>query len=62
MIHPIHVGFVNPAYTSQTCPICGMRNKAVDRRYTCGCGFQAQRDRVAGINIMQATVKEKFVS
>ncbi|WP_246469625.1 RNA-guided endonuclease InsQ/TnpB family protein [Cohnella nanjingensis] len=49
---------VNPAYTSQTCPICGKRNKAVDRTYRCSCGFHAHRDRVGAINIMRQPVAD----
>jgi IS605 OrfB family transposase len=49
----IKVVEVNPAYTSQTCPVCGKRNKATDRTYLCSCGFQAHRDRVGAINIMR---------
>lgn len=48
----IQVAEVNPAYTSQTCPSCGKRNKAIDRAYQCSCGFHAHRDRVGAINIM----------
>lgn len=49
----IQVIEVNPAYTSQTCPACGERNKAKDRTYRCPCGFHAHRDRVGAINIMR---------
>lgn len=48
----IRVIEVNPAYTSQTCPNCGTRNKAMDRTYHCSCGYRAHRDRVGAINIM----------
>jgi IS605 OrfB family transposase len=44
---------VNPAYTSQTCPSCGERNKAKDRMYQCDCGYRAHRDRVDAINILR---------
>jgi IS605 OrfB family transposase len=51
----IDVVFVNPAYTSQTCPKCGAHNKAHDRRYVChACGYITHRDRVGAVNIMQA--------
>ncbi|OMF66932.1 RNA-guided endonuclease InsQ/TnpB family protein [Paenibacillus glucanolyticus] len=52
----IKVGQVNPAFTSQTCPICGQLNKAKDRTYQCTCGYQAHRDRVGAINIMYQPV------
>ncbi|GED33491.1 transposase [Brevibacillus centrosporus] len=49
---------VNPAYTSQTCPACGEKNKAIDRRYECLCGFNTHRDRVGAINIMHQPVTD----
>ncbi|WP_088189705.1 RNA-guided endonuclease TnpB family protein [Desulfosporosinus sp. FKA] len=52
----IRVEYVNPKYTSQTCPSCGKRNHAKDRKYQCECGFKAHRDRVGAINIISATV------
>jgi IS605 OrfB family transposase len=52
----IKVEYVNPKYTSQTCPQCGQRNKISDRNYKCGCGFKNHRDRVGAINIIAATV------
>lgn len=47
----IEVVFVNPAYTSQVCPICGTLNKATDRHYKCSCGFHSHRDIVGAMNI-----------
>lgn len=52
----IKVREVNPAYTSQTCPSCEKRNKAIDRIYQCSCGFFAHRDRVGAINVMRQPV------
>ncbi|MFW0860559.1 MAG: RNA-guided endonuclease InsQ/TnpB family protein [Dethiobacter sp.] len=52
----IEVEYVNPKHTSQKCPKCGERNSANDRKYKCGCGFKAHRDRVGAINIISATV------
>ena len=49
----IIVEFVNPAYTSQTCPGCRMLNKVKDRLYTCECGFRSHRDRVGALNILR---------
>lgn len=54
----IKVVYVNPAYTSQTCPCCGTRNKADDRNYECQCGFKTHRDRVGAINIMNQPVAD----
>ena len=48
----IRVEYVNPAYTSQICPHCGVLNKANDRLYTCSaCGYTTHRDRLGAINV-----------
>ncbi|WP_066189449.1 RNA-guided endonuclease InsQ/TnpB family protein [Gracilibacillus timonensis] len=52
----IKVEYVNPAYTSQTCPTCFEKNKAQDRKYTCKCGFKKHRDLVGAMNIRYAPV------
>lgn len=52
----IEVVYINPAYTSQYCPECGVKNHAKDRTYRCTCGYEAHRDIVGAINIMRSTV------
>ena len=52
----IRVELVNPAYTSQKCPHCGLHNKAHDRLYKCSCGYKHHRDIIGAINIMEAPV------
>ncbi|MGG3443822.1 RNA-guided endonuclease InsQ/TnpB family protein [Bacillus nitratireducens] len=52
----IKIEYVNPAYTSQTCPKCSEKNKAQDRKYNCKCGFEKHRDIVGAMNIRYATV------
>jgi putative transposase len=52
----IKVEYVNPAYTSQICPMCGKKNKAKGRNYTCKCGYCSHRDLVGAINIIDAPV------
>ncbi|MCR8844549.1 transposase [Paenibacillus sp. SC116] len=52
----VKVEYVNPAYTSQTCPQCSVRNKVKDRRYVCPCGFEKHRDLVGAMNIRYAPV------
>jgi len=43
---------VDEAYTSQTCPVCGERNKN-RRTYRCRqCGTQAPRDVIGSVNIL----------
>lgn len=51
----ISVEYVNPAYTSQTCPICSRVHHANDRNYTCECGFQIHRDLLGAMNICNST-------
>lgn len=50
----IRVEYVNPAYTSQICPVCGKHNHAQDRKYRCSCGFHGHRDIVGAVNIRNA--------
>jgi putative transposase len=47
----IQAVYIDPGYTSQTCPTCGERNKVEDRNYNCGCGYHSHRDRVGALNI-----------
>lgn len=54
----IQVVEVDPAYTSQTCPSCGGKNKAIDRIYECLCGYTSHRDRVGAINILNQPVAD----
>jgi transposase, IS605 OrfB family, central region len=51
----IAVEYVNPAYTSQTCPVCGHVHHANDRNYTCKCGFHIHRDVLGAMNICNST-------
>ena len=51
----IAVEYVNPAYTSRKCPICGSVNHAKDRHYECRCGFHTHRDLLGAINICRTT-------
>ena len=51
----ITVEYVNPAYTSQTCPVCGNVHHADDRKYSCLCGFRGHRDLVGAMNICDST-------
>lgn len=54
MLAGIRVEYVNPAYTSQICPVCGKHNHAQDRKYRCSCGFHGHRDIVGAVNIRNA--------
>lgn len=51
----ITVEYVNPAYTSQRCPVCGSIHHADDRNYTCKCGFHIHRDVLGAMNICGST-------
>jgi IS605 OrfB family transposase len=56
ILEGIKVEYVNPKYTSQTCPVCGKRNHAKDRKYQCECGFKGHRDIIGAKNIIFAPV------
>jgi len=56
----IKVEYINPMYTSQKCPSCGILNKAEDRKYQCGCGYEKHRDIVGAINISTLAVGERL--
>ena len=51
----IKVEYVDPAYTSQRCPVCGHVHHATDRLYTCKCGFHIHRDILGAMNICNST-------
>lgn len=51
----ISVEYVNPAYTSQRCPICGSVHHADDINYACDCGFHIHRDLLGAMNICNST-------
>ena len=51
----IEVEYVDPAYTSQICPICGRIQHAKDRNYICRCGFHTHRNLLGAINICNST-------
>ena len=51
----ISVEYVDPAFTSQTCPMCGCIHHAQDRKYTCKCGFHIHRDLLGAMNICNST-------
>ena len=51
----IKVEYVNPAYTSQKCPVCGHVHHAKDRNYRCHCGFHTHRDLLGARNICSST-------
>ena len=51
----IKVEFVNPAYTSQKCPVCGDVHHAQDRAFVCKCGCHIHRDLLGAMNICNST-------
>jgi transposase len=54
----VTVEYVDPKYTSQTCPVCNTRNHARDRKYKCSCGFVTHRDILSAMNIINAPVAD----
>ena len=47
----IAVEYVNPAYTSQTCSLCGSLGIRSKHLFTCSCGFRAHADVNASRNL-----------
>jgi IS605 OrfB family transposase len=47
----LRVEFVNPAYTSQTCSVCGSLGVRVKHRFSCTCGSLAHSDLNASRNL-----------
>lgn len=49
---------INPAFTSQTCPACGLvkPKKLAQRQHKCECGFEAHRDVAAAQVILARSV------
>lgn len=47
----LKIQYMDPAYTSQTCSVCGKPGKRVKHRFTCVCGTQGHADVNAAVNI-----------
>lgn len=45
------VSKVNPAYTSQTCPICNTLGKRRGKVFSCSCGYENDADLNAALNL-----------
>lgn len=56
----VPVAFIDPAYTSQTCPVCGhvdKRNRSDQSTFSCvSCGHSGLADTIAAINISRRAV------
>jgi IS605 OrfB family transposase len=50
------VVYVNPAYTSQTCSVCGQKGVRQKHRFSCSCGNLAHADLNASQNIAKLAV------
>ena len=53
---------VDPAYTSQVCPVCGKRDKTsrdkASHLFRCrGCGYTSNDDRIAAMNLHSMGIK-----
>jgi transposase len=50
--HGMTVEFVNPSYSSVSCPKCGKRMEEVGYRwFRCNCGYENDRDVIAVVNL-----------
>jgi len=49
----LSVGYIDPAYTSQTCGVCGEIGKRTKHSFVCQCGNRAHADVNASLNIAQ---------
>ncbi|MGR6034310.1 MAG: zinc ribbon domain-containing protein [Candidatus Nitrosoglobus sp.] len=47
----LQVVFVNPAYSSQTCSVCGCLGSRVKHKFSCSCGHVAHADWNASQNL-----------
>lgn len=47
----VRLVFVNPAYTSKTCPYCGDLGDRKKLHFSCSCGFVGDADKVGAFNI-----------
>jgi putative transposase len=60
----IEVDFVNPKYTSRTCPICGhisKNNRSSQENFICEkCNHRDNADLNASINILQRIMNDTF--
>jgi len=56
----VDVELINEAYTSQTCPCCGKRNKCKTRNYRCTCGYKCHRDIHGARNILNKYIYKKI--
>jgi len=50
--HGMVIEFVNPSYSSVSCPKCGRKMKEVSHRwFKCNCGYENDRDVIAIVNL-----------
>ncbi|MQL56632.1 zinc ribbon domain-containing protein, partial [Acidianus ambivalens] len=50
--HGMIVEFVNPSYSSVSCPKCGQKMVEVSHRwFRCSCGYENDRDVIAIVNL-----------
>ena len=50
--HGMVIEFVNPSYSSVSCPKCGRKMREVSHRwFRCSCGYENDRDVIAIVNL-----------
>lgn len=50
--HGMKTHKVDESYSTQTCPVCGVRKKSNGRTVTCTCGYESHRDLHGAKNIL----------
>lgn len=56
----ISIAKEDESFTTQTCPVCGKRNKCRGRAYRCGCGYSQHRDVHGAANFLSKYLHGRF--
>ncbi|GAB6544798.1 RNA-guided endonuclease InsQ/TnpB family protein [Bacillus luti] len=56
----ISIAKEDESFTTQTCPVCGKRNKCRGRTYRCCCGYSQHRDVHGAANFLSKHLRGRF--